>query len=88
MDSLKLTETEQNQLKEIEFKIRLNSLTIENNNLKVELLKNSITQLSNSMNGIIDAFCKLNGKDPEKISGISKEGVITFQEEQETQKEA
>lgn len=85
MDSLKLTEVEQNQLKEIEFKVRLNSLTIENNNLKVEILKNSITQLTNSANGIIDAFCKLNGKDPEKIVDI-KEGVIIFKEE--TEKEA
>jgi len=81
MNSLKLTEVEKTQIAEINLKVQNNQLVIENAQLKIEVAKNSITQLTNSANSIINQFCKLNGKDPNKIVNFVGQEEIIFQEE-------
>ena len=78
---MKLDSATQQQLKEVESSINTARLAIGNHNLKAELLKHEIPNLSNKGNEIIGKFCLDNGKKPEDIINLTDK-EITFKEEE------
>lgn len=88
MNSLKLTQEEKGQIDEINQKIQISALQIENHNLKAEALKRAITDLTNSARGIIGQFCKANGRDIEEIVNFNDQtGEILFKEAESENKD-